>query len=95
MHIEIRLFPGAAGQAGRLSARRTELEALLRALPGVRSAELAEAREGVVLVVVADERGVAAEGQRRFASWVATQLPGLEWQEAFAVSGPVIATRET
>ncbi len=94
MHIEIRLFPGAAGQAGRLAARRSELEPLLRAMPGLRSVELAETREGVVLVMVADERAAAEDGQRRFASWIAAHLPDLEWQEAFAVAGPVIASRE-
>ncbi len=94
MHIEIRLFPGMAGQGGRLAARRTEIEDLLRAMPGLRSFELAETREGVALVAVADELAAAAEGHRRFAAWVAAQLPDLEWQDAFTVTGAVIARLE-
>ena len=33
MHLEIRLFPGMAGQGGRLAARRSEIEDLLRGMP--------------------------------------------------------------
>ncbi len=91
MHIEIRLFPGMAGQGGRLAARRSELETLLRDQPGVIRFELAEAREGVTLVVVVDEPAAATECQRRFTHWVATQLPDLEWRDAFRVAGAVIA----
>ncbi len=94
MHIEIRLFPGMAGQGGRLAARRSELEALLRAMPGLRGFELAETREGVALVTMADEPEALAEGHRRFAEWVAGTLPDLEWRDAFTVSGEVIARRE-
>lgn len=94
MHIEIRLFPGMTGQGGRLAARRSELEVLLRAMPGLRSCELAETREGLALVTVADEPDALAEGHRRFAEWVANTVPDLEWRDALTVSGVVIARRE-
>ncbi len=95
MHIEIRLFPGTAGQGGRLAARRSELEALLQAMPGLRSVQLAETREGVALVAVADAAAAVAEGHRRFAEWAASAAPDLEWQGAIAISGAVIARLET
>ena len=91
MHIEIRLFPGTTGQGGRLAARRSELELLLRGLPGLRSFELAETREGLAVVAMADEPGTVDEGHRRIAGWVASHLPDLEWQDAFRVAGAVIA----
>ncbi len=94
MHLEIRLFPGMAGQGGRLAARRSEIEDLLRGMPGLRSFELAETREGVAVVAVADEPAAAAEGHRRFAAWIAKQLPDLERQDAFTVTGAVIARLE-
>jgi hypothetical protein len=94
MHIEIRLFPGMAGQGGRLSARRGELQALFRELSDLRGFELAETREGVALVAVAERPEAAREGQRRFVAWVQEHLPDLAGHDAFAVTGAVIARAE-
>lgn len=91
MHIEIRLFPGTAGQGGRLAARRSELETLFRELPGLRSFDLAETREGLAVIAAAEDPREAAEGVRWFTDWLTCQLPDLEWRDGFRVAGVVIA----
>ena len=94
MHIEIRIFPGMAGQGGRLTARRSELMQVVADMRELHAFELAETREGLALVVVCASPAEATECCRRFAVWSATRMPDLEWRGAFAVGGSVITRLE-
>ncbi len=93
MHIEIRLFPGTASEAGKLTARRSELEALLAGIPGLSRFEVVETRDGLALITTADDPAIASEGHRRLLQWLAPRVPGLDSRDAFAIAGEVIASR--
>src|SRR6185503_20569376 len=91
MTIELRLYPGFAGQAGRLSAVRQELEALLRPVAGLRRFVLLETSEGLAVVTEADHRAACEECARRAERWMRERLPGLRGYQPLTAVGEVIA----
>jgi hypothetical protein len=90
MHVDIRLYSGFAGQAGRLTAVRHELEPLLRSVQGLRRFQLLETSEGLALVTEAETRAACDECARRAAAWMSGRMPSLAGYQPLAVAGEVI-----
>jgi hypothetical protein len=91
MPLDIRLYPGFAGQAGRLSAVRHELEALLRPVKGLRRFILLETTEGLATVTEGEDRAACQECGRRAEVWMRERMPGLEGYRPLTAVGEIIA----
>jgi len=91
MPLDIRLYAGFAGQAGRLSAVRHELETLLRSVTGLRRVLLVETSEGLAIVTEGDDRTVCEECARHAERWMRERMPALSDYAPLAVMGEVIA----
>ena len=90
MTVDIRLYSGLAGQAGRLTAVRHELEPLLRSVPGVERFQLIETPEGLVIVTEAETRAACAECALCADRWMNERMPSLAGYQPLAVAGEVI-----
>jgi hypothetical protein len=90
MNVDIRLYSGFAGQAGRLTAVRHELEPLLRSVQGLRRFQLLETSEGLALVTEAETRAACDECARRADHWMHERMPSLAGYEPLAIAGEVI-----
>ena len=90
MTVDIRLYSGFAGQAGRLSAVRYELEPLLRSVQGLRRFRLLETSEGLALVTEAETRTACDECARRIDRWMTGRMPSLAGYQPLTVAGEVI-----
>ena len=91
MRLDIRMYVGFAGQAGRLSAVRHELENLMRSVTGLRRFQLLETAEGWAIVTEADGRAACEECARRADRWMAERMPSLVGYRPLTVMGEVIA----
>jgi hypothetical protein len=91
MALDIRLYAGFAGQAGRLAAVRHELETLLRPVAGLRRFLLLETAEGLAIVTESEGRTACEECARRAEHWMKERIPGLADYEPLTVMGEVIA----
>lgn len=91
MTVDIRMYAGFAGQAGRLSAVRRELEELLRPIAGLRRFLLMETSEGLAIVTEADSRAACEDCARRAEQWMLGRLPALAGYEPLVMTGSVIA----
>jgi hypothetical protein len=91
MPFDIRMYPGFAGQAGRLAAVRQELESLLRPIAGLRRFRLLETNEGLAIVTEGDDRAACEECASRAERWMAERLPGLSDSRPLTAAGDVIA----
>ena len=91
MHTRISLYTGISGHSGRFAARRTELEALMRSVPGLVSYQLLETAEGVAAVAVCHDRAGCEECTRRTQRWVDTNLTDVAGRSPLVVGGDVIA----
>ena len=91
MTIDVRLYAGFAGQAGRLSAIRRELEALMRPVTGLRRFLLLETAEGLAIVTEGEDRAACEECARRAEQWMRARLPALASYQPLTAMGEVIA----
>jgi hypothetical protein len=91
MPFDIRMYAGFAGQAGRLSAVRKELEDLLRSVVGLRRFRLLETTEGLAIVTEGENRAACEECASRAERWMAERLPGLLEYPPLSARGDVIA----
>jgi len=91
VHAIITLYSGMAGQAGRFTARRAELETLLLAVPGLVDFRLIETSEGLASLTVCRDRAACEECRRRCARWMDTHMPDLAAHVPLIVNGDVIA----
>ena len=91
MPFDIRMYAGFAGQAGRLSAVRQELENLLRPVAGLRRFRLLETSEGLAIVTEGEDRAACEECATRAERWMAERLPGLAGYRPLTAVGDVIA----
>lgn len=89
--VEIRIYAGFAGQAGRLAAVRRELEKMLSAVPGLRRFQLLETAEGLATVIESDDGAVSEECARRAERWMTERMPALIGYRPLVVAGEVIA----
>jgi hypothetical protein len=89
--FDIRMYAGFAGQAGRLSAVRQELEGVLRSVAGLRRFRLLETNEGLAIVTEGDDRAACEECANRAERWMAERLPGLSGYRPLTAAGDVIA----
>ena len=90
MTVGIRIYAGFAGQAGRLSAIRHELEELLRTIAGSHRFLLLETSEGLATITEADDRAACEEFARRAERWMRERMPALEGYQPLEVRGKVI-----
>lgn len=90
MNVDIRIYAGFAGQAGRLAAVRQDVEELLRSVHGLRRFLLLETTEGFATVVECEGRAACEECARRAENWMGTRLSLAEYRPLTA-SGEVIA----
>jgi hypothetical protein len=84
------MYAGFAGQAGRLSAVRQELEALLRPVVGLHRFVLLETSEGMAIVTEANSRAASEEAIRRAEEWMRVRVPALAGYQPLAATGEVI-----
>lgn len=91
MTVDIRVYAGFAGQAGRLAAVRQDVEELLRAVDGLRRFLLLETAEGLVLFLECENRAACEECTRRAERWMHERMPALAGYRPLAVTGEVIA----
>lgn len=91
MTVDVRMYAGFAGQAGRLSAVRHELEGLLRGVAGLRRFLLLETSEGLAIVTEADSRAACEECARRAEQWMRERVPALAGYQPLTAMGDVIA----
>jgi hypothetical protein len=89
--LEIRIYAGLAGQAGRLSAVRQELEALLKSMTGLRRLLVLETAEGLAMVTEAEDRATCEECARRAEHWMRERIPSLAGYQPLTTMGEVIA----
>jgi len=94
LFVDLRIYAGFAGQAGRLSAVRRDVEALLGKLAGLRRFQLLETAEGVAMVIEAEDRAACDECARLAAQWMRERMPALESYRPLEVAGEVIAEVE-
>ncbi|HET9325314.1 MAG TPA: hypothetical protein VFQ05_00920 [Candidatus Eisenbacteria bacterium] len=91
MTVDIRLYLGFAGQAGRLAAVRQDVEELLRSVRGLQRFLLLETPEGLAIVLECED-GAACEACARLAErWMQERMPALSGYQPLAVTGEVIA----
>ncbi len=90
MSVDVRIYAGFAGQAGRLSAVRHELQALLRNVAGLRRFVLLETAEGMAIVTESEDRAACEECARRAERWMRERLPAMEGYRPLAVAGEVM-----
>ena len=91
MTIDIRMYSGFAGQAGRLAAVRQDVEELLRPVDGLRRFLLLETPEGLAVVLECEDRAACEECGRRAERWMQERMPALTGYQPLAVTGEVIA----
>lgn len=91
MTIDIRMYAGFAGQAGRLAALRQDVEALLRSVRGLQRFLLLETAEGLAVVIECEGRAACEECARRAERWMHERMPALAGYQPLAVTGEVIA----
>ena len=91
MTIDVRMYAGFAGQAGRLSAIRHELEGMLRPIAGLRRFVLVETSEGLAMVTEAESRAACEDCARRAEEWMRDRLPALAGYLPLTAMGEVIA----
>ena len=91
MLVEIRMYAGFAGQAGRLAAVRHELETLVLGTPGLRRFRLLETAEGMATVTEGENRAACDECIRRAERWMIEKMPVLAGYGPLAARGPAIA----
>jgi len=91
MTIDIRMYAGFAGQGGRVSAVRHELEGLLQTVVGLRRFLLLETSEGLAIVTEAEGRAACQECARRAEQWMQSRLPDLMGYAPLTTTGEVIA----
>ena len=91
MPFDIRMYAGFAGQAGRLSAVRQELESLIRPIAGLRRLRLLETSEGLAMVTEGEDRAACEECASRAERWMTERLPGLSGYQPVMAVGDVIA----
>ena len=91
MNVEIRMYAGFAGQAGRLAAVRQELEKRVRGVAGLRRFQLVETAEGPAMVVEAESKAACEECVRRAETWMTEKIPSLAGYAPLAAKGEVIA----
>lgn len=91
MCVEIRMYAGFTGQAGRLSAVRHELEALVQPIRVLRRCLLLETSEGLAIVIEADDRAACVECAHRVDRWMRERMPALEGYQPLTAAGEVIA----
>lgn len=90
MPIEIRMYAGFAGQAGRLAAVRHELEKVVRPVAGLRRFRLIETAEGLATLTEAETRVACDECARRAEEWMVTRMPALAGYVPLIAAGSVI-----
>src|SRR5204863_544943 len=83
-------YAGFAGQAGRLSAVRHELESQVRSVTGLRRFQLLETAEGLAMVTEGETRPACEECARRAEAWMRERLPGLAGYRPLTATGEVI-----
>ena len=91
MLVDLRIYAGFAGQAGRLAAVRHELEPLLRTVPGLLRFRLLETAEGLAIVTEARDRAACEECARRAEQWMTERMPALAGYRPLSARGEVIA----
>lgn len=91
MTVDIRIFAGFAGQAGRLAAVRQDVEGLLGSVSGLRRFLLLETAEGLAVVLECDGRAACEECARRAERWMQERMPALSGYRPLEVTGEVIA----
>lgn len=90
MTVDVRIYAGFAGQAGRLSAVRQELEATLRTVNGLRRFLLLETVEGLAVISEADDRAACEDCARRVERWMRERMPALAGYQPLTATGEVI-----
>lgn len=91
MTVDIRMYAGFAGQAGRLAAVRRDVEELLRSARGLHRFQLLETAEGLAVVLECEDRAACEECARRAERWMQERMPDLSGYQPLAVTGEVIA----
>jgi len=91
MTVDIRMYAGFAGQAGRLAAVRQDVEELLRTVHGLRRFLLLETAEGLAVILECEDRAACEECARRTEHWMQERMPALSGYRPLAVTGEVIA----
>lgn len=91
MNVDIRMYAGFAGQAGRLAAVRQDLEQLLSSVGGLRRFLLLETPEGLAIFLEGEDRGACDECAQRAERWMRERLPALAGYQPLEVRGEVIA----
>lgn len=70
MTVDIRVYAGFAGQAGRLAAVRQDVEELLRSVRGLRWFQLLETGEGLAVILECEGRAPSADPAPPFADFL-------------------------
>ena len=91
MTVDIRMYAGFAGQAGRLAAVRQDVEELVRSVPGLHRFLLLETAEGLAVVLECAERAACEECARLAERWMQERMPALAGYRPLVVTGEVIA----
>ena len=89
--LDIRLYAGFTGQAGRIAAVHTELEAAVKSVAGLRRFRVLETPEGLAILTEGENRAACEECARRAEQWMAERMPSLAGYRPLTASGDVIA----
>ena len=90
MYAVVRRYTGGGQLADALVQKRSEVEELLRGVPGFRAYYALRAGDGTVATVtVCDDQAGTSESSRRAADWVRQNLSGV------SMSAPEVTEGET
>ena len=92
MYAVVRTYSGAGAKDlfDLLEKRKSEVEAVIRSVPGLVSYTLVRSGDGGVAVTVCQEKAGAEESMRVAAEWIQQNASGLGWPPAVEEGSVVV-----
>ena len=92
MHTTIRIYKGATELNKALVQRRSEIEKLLKNVPGFRTYQLIDTHDGVASVTTCDDKSGCEKSNEVAAEFVRTNLSNLKGTKPEILDGPISFT---
>ena len=75
MHTMLRIYTGMPGVAPRFTAKKGEIEAVLKSVPGFAGYRLLGTADGIASVTICETQAGCEESARKAAEWVKANMP--------------------
>jgi hypothetical protein len=90
MHAVVRRYKGASQLFDQLQQRRTDVEDVIRGVPGLRAYYLIRTGDGGASITVCDDRAGTQESTQRAANWIRDNVPAAAGSPPEVAEGEVI-----